>query len=69
MQEELKSSLVDTVQSSVEVLNDDDALAIVQICKRAVNREIANVSEQYLADSIEGHATRRSGEDEVPGEK
>lgn len=51
---EFKDDLVRTVEASVEVLSDDDALAILEICKRAVNREIAVAAEQYLTESICG---------------
>ena len=53
MLKEFKDELVEVVKSSTEVLNDEDALAIMEICKRAVNREIANVSEEYLTESLE----------------
>lgn len=54
MQEELKGSLIDTVKSAVDVLSNDDALEIVNICRRAMDTKIADLTEQYLLDSIEG---------------
>ena len=54
MQEEFKSELVDVVKAATAVLSDEDALAIVEICKRATNREIADVTERYLSESIRG---------------
>lgn len=52
MQEKLKESLVEMVKASTEVLSDEDALAIVEICKNATDREIASVTEQYMVESI-----------------
>ena len=52
MLDEFKGTLVDVVKASTEVLNDDDALAIVEICKQAADREIANVTEEYLTKRI-----------------
>lgn len=52
MREELKAELVDAVKVATAVLNDDDALAIVEICRKATDREIADISERCLAESI-----------------
>ena len=52
MLKEFKEDLVAVVKSSTEVLNDEDAMAIVEICKRAADREIASVTEEYLAECI-----------------
>ena len=57
MLNEFKEELVNVVRSSTAVLNDEDALAIVEICRRAADREIASATEEYLAGSID------SGED------
>lgn len=57
MLKEFKDSLVDVVKASTEVLNDDDALAIVEICKHAADREIANATEEYLTERIEQEGT------------
>lgn len=56
MLDKIKSELIDTVTKAVEtdMLNEEDALAIVKICKRAADREIANVTEAYLVQQIEG---------------
>ena len=56
MLKEFKDDLVEVVKSSTAVLNDEDALAIVEICKRAADREIANVTEAYLTECIEKEA-------------
>ena len=50
--QELKDPLAEMVRSATEVLSDEDALEIVRICKEAVNREIADATEQYLTESI-----------------
>ena len=52
MQDKFKDELVSVVQSATEVLNEEDALAIVKICKQAADREIANITEEYLASRI-----------------
>lgn len=52
MLDEFKEELVNVVKSSTNVLNDEDALAIVEICKRAADREIADITERYLAEQI-----------------
>lgn len=52
MLDEFKEELVNVVKSSTDVLNDEDALAIVEICKRAADREIADITERYLAEQI-----------------
>lgn len=52
MTEKFKEELVDVVKAATKVLNDEDALAIVRICKQATNREIADVTERYLNESI-----------------
>lgn len=54
MLEEFKEELVDTVKAATEVLNDEEALVIVKICKQATDRKIADLTERYLADSIRG---------------
>lgn len=52
MLKEFKGELVEVVKASTEVLNDEDALAIIEICKRAADREIVSVTEEYLAEQI-----------------
>lgn len=52
MSEEFKEELVNAVKAATEVLNDEEALAIVKICKIATDREIASVTEEYLAEQI-----------------
>lgn len=59
MLDELKEELVHTVKISTEVLNDDDALAIVEICKKAVDRKIADATEQYLMNCVNGGEEER----------
>lgn len=65
MEGELKDRLVEMVKSATEVLNEEDALEIVAICKRASEREIANVTEEYLAECIEksGDMPRTGGDE------
>ena len=46
--------LVDAVKVATAVLNDEEALEILRICKRAADREIANVTEEYIKDCING---------------
>ena len=53
MDSELKNSLVEVVRASTEVLSDDDALAITEICKKAADRAIADVTERYIMESVE----------------
>lgn len=54
MTEEFREELLDAVKEAVSMLNDEEALAIVKICKQAVNREIAEITERYLEESIRG---------------
>lgn len=54
MLDEFKEELVHTVKISTEVLNDDDALEIIGICKKAVDRKIADATEQYLMNCVNG---------------
>ena len=50
MLEGFREELAEVVRSSAELLSDEEALAIVQICKDATNRKIASVTEEYLAN-------------------
>lgn len=68
MLEEFKGDLVETVKASADLLSDDEALEIVRICKEAVNRGIAEVTEQYLEESIRNGTPPRSVESESDGE-
>lgn len=52
MLEEFKEELINVVRTSKEVLNDEDALKIVEICKHAADREIAEATERYLEETI-----------------
>ena len=54
MQEEMKEALVEAVRSSTAVLNDEDALAILEICRRATDREIVDATERYVMGQISG---------------
>ena len=54
MTEEFKKELIDVVSAATEVLNDEDALEIVRICKGATDREIADLSERCLMESLKG---------------
>lgn len=52
MLKEFKGDLVDVVSASTEVLNDEDALAIIEICKSAADKAIAEATERYLIESL-----------------
>ena len=56
MKEELKSELLDTVKAVVEkdILEEEDALQILAVCKAATDRKIAEVSEQIMIGRVEG---------------
>ena len=56
MLDKFKGELVDVVTKAVEtdMLDDEDALAIIKICKRAADKKIASVTEQYLVEQITG---------------
>lgn len=58
MSEEFKEQLVKGVTDAVaaDVLSDDDAIAIIQICRRATERKIAEVTELYMINAIGGEA-------------
>jgi len=58
MTEGFKAELVDAVKAATEVLNDEDVLKILEICKHAADREIAEATERYLEEAI------REGESE-----
>lgn len=55
MLDEFKEDLIKAVQMSVEedVLTDEEALAIITICKDAVEREAIDATEEYLKSRIE----------------
>lgn len=59
MLDEFKEELVQTVKISTEVLNDDDALEIIGICKKAVDRKIADATERYLMNCVNGGEEER----------
>lgn len=56
MKEELKKELLDTVNAVVErdILEEEDALKILAVCKAATDRKIAEVSEQIMIGRVEG---------------
>ena len=56
MIEEFKEELVKAVQMSVDldVLTDEEALAIITICKDAMARKEIDATEKYLMGRIEG---------------
>lgn len=58
MSEEFKEQLVKGVTDAVaaDVLSDDDAIAIIAVCRKATERKIAEVTELYLIDAIGGEA-------------
>ena len=55
MIEEFKEDLIKSVRMSVDedVLTDEEALAIITICKEAMEREEINATERYLMSRIE----------------
>lgn len=65
MMEEFKDGLKSAVSTAVElnVLNDEEALCIMEICRNAVIREEANLTEEILAERIGGEADVVSGEE------
>ena len=56
MKEELKGELLDTVKAVVEkdILEEEDALKILAVCKAATDRKIADVSERIMMERISG---------------
>lgn len=56
MTEEFKEDVLTAVKSVIDenILSDEDALAIIAICKEATSRAIAEISERCLADLIAG---------------
>lgn len=59
MQDEFKGTLSDTIKQVIEadVLSDEEAAIILEICHGAINRSIADLSEQVLKARIEQDAT------------
>ena len=58
MQKEFKPQLIDVVTKAVDgdALSDDDALEIIGICQRAMDREIARLTELYMINAVGGEA-------------
>ena len=56
MKAELKEELIATVRNVVDqdMLTDEDALMILEVCKVAAERKIADVSEQIMMGRVEG---------------
>ena len=52
MIEELKEDLVESVKTAADVINDEEAMAILEICRRAMDREIAEISERQLINAL-----------------
>ena len=59
MQDEFKGTLSDTIKQVIEVdvLSDEEAIRILEICREAINRNIADLSEQVLKARIMQDAT------------
>lgn len=58
MNEEFKTVFIDSVKKAVEndLLNEEEYEAILEICRKATDRGIANLTELYLIDAIGGEA-------------
>lgn len=58
MNEEFKTVFIDSVKKAVEndLLNEEEYEAILEICRNATDRGIANLTELYLIDAIGGEA-------------
>lgn len=56
MKAELKEELIATVRNVVDqdMLTDGEALVILEVCKVAAERKIAEVSEQIMIGRVEG---------------
>ena len=54
MTEEFRDELVAAVKAAAKVLSDEEALAIVKICRFATERAEAELTEEYLIKEIEG---------------
>lgn len=51
---ELRQKLIEKIQNVVnaDVLNVEDALVILEVCERAIKREDADITEQYIAGTL-----------------
>lgn len=58
MDEKFKAIFIDSVKKAVEndLLNEDEYEAILEICRNATERGVANLTELYLIDAIGGEA-------------
>ena len=58
MNEEFKTVFIDSVKKAVEndLLNEDEYEAILEICRNATDRGIANLTELYMINAIGGEA-------------
>ena len=56
MQDEIKRELMETVKNVIDqdMLTDNDALLILDVCRTASERKIADVSEQIMIGRVEG---------------
>lgn len=56
MNEQFKKDMIKVITEAIEedYLDDNDASAILDICGKASERRIANLTEDYLNDRIEG---------------
>lgn len=56
MDESIKEQLISTVSNAVnaDMLNENDAHEILGVLKRAADREIAEITEQYMIEAVGG---------------
>ena len=56
MSDEFKEQLIKGVTDAVaaDVLSDDDAIAIIAVCRKATERKIAEMTELYMINAIGG---------------
>lgn len=58
MDKEFRDTFIDSIKNVVEndLLNEDEYEVILEICRNATERGIANLTELYLIDAIGGEA-------------
>lgn len=58
MDKEFRDTFIDSVKNAVEndLLNEDEYEAILEICRNATERGIANLTELYMINAIGGEA-------------
>ena len=57
MDQDAKDKLLDSLKQLLDKdgLNEDEALQILAVMRKATDRNIAELTEQYLIESIEGN--------------